>query len=113
MVEWIDDEGLMDAVTAVSGSGPAYVFLLTEKLAKAGIAAGLPADLAGKLARETVAGSGELLHRSSLEASTLRENVTSPGGTTAAALEVLTDAFDALMTQAVAAAARRSRELAG
>ena len=85
-VEWIDDEALMDAVTAVSGSGPAYVFLLAEALAEAGVAAGLPAPLAAKLARETVAGSGELLHRSPLDAAALRENVTSPGGTTAAAL---------------------------
>ena len=88
-VEWVDDEALMDAVTAVSGSGPAYVFLLAEELARAGVAAGLPAELAAKLARETVAGSGELLHRSDLDAATLRQNVTSPGGTTAAALEVL------------------------
>ena len=114
-VEWVDDEGLIDAVTAVSGSGPAYVFLLAEAMAKAGIAAGLPADLAGRLARETVAGSGELLHRSDLDAATLRQNVTSPGGTTAAALSVLMgpSGFDALLTEAIAAAARRSRELAG
>ena len=79
----------MDAVTAVSGSGPAYVFLLAEELARAGVEAGLPAELATKLARETVAGSGELLHRSDLPSATLRQNVTSPGGTTAAALEVL------------------------
>ena len=79
----------MDAVTAVSGSGPAYVFLLAEAMARAGVAAGLPADLAERLARETVAGSGELLHRSPLAAATLRQNVTSPGGTTAAALDVL------------------------
>ena len=88
-VEWVDDESLMDAVTAVSGSGPAYVFLLAEELARAGVEAGLPAELATKLARETVAGSGELLHRSDLASATLRQNVTSPGGTTAAALEVL------------------------
>ena len=88
-VEWVDDEKLMDAVTAVSGSGPAYVFLLAEELARAGVEAGLPAELAAKLARETVAGSGELLHRSDLPAATLRQNVTSPGGTTQAALEVL------------------------
>ncbi len=66
-VEWVGDEALMDAVTAVSGSGPAYVFLLAEALARAGVAAGLPEELAGRLARETVAGSGELLHRSPLE----------------------------------------------
>ena len=88
-VEWASDETLMDAVTALSGSGPAYVFLLAEAMTKAGIAAGLPADLASRLARETVAGSGELLHRSTLDAATLRQNVTSPGGTTAAALTVL------------------------
>ena len=113
-VEWIDDEALMDAVTAVSGSGPAYVFLLTEALAQAGAAAGLPPRLAEKLARETVAGSGELLHRSALDAATLRANVTSPGGTTAAALEVLMKAngLAQLMREAVAAATRRSRELA-
>ncbi len=114
-VEWIGDEALMDAVTAASGSGPAYVFLLAEALAQAGIAAGLPAELAAKLARETVAGSGELLHRSELDAAVLRQNVTSPGGTTAAALEVLMDkdGLTALMTKAVAAATKRSRELAG
>ncbi len=113
-VDWIDDERLMDAVTAVSGSGPAYVFLLAEELARAGVAAGLPAGLAARLARETVAGSGELLHRSDLDAATLRQNVTSPGGTTAAALNVLMqpDALQSLMTRAVAAATKRSRELA-
>jgi pyrroline-5-carboxylate reductase len=113
-VEWIGDESLMDAVTAVSGSGPAYIFLLAEELARAGIAAGLPAELATKLARETVAGSGELLHRSELGSATLRQNVTSPGGTTAAALEVLMgpDGMQQLMTRAVIAATKRSRELA-
>jgi pyrroline-5-carboxylate reductase len=113
-VEWVTDEGLMDAVTAVSGSGPAYVFLLAEELARAGIAAGLPEALATKLARETVAGSGELLHRSELPAATLRQNVTSPGGTTAAALAVLMgqDGLLSLMTRAVAEATRRSKELA-
>jgi pyrroline-5-carboxylate reductase len=114
-VEWVTDEALLDAVTAVSGSGPAYVFLLAESLARAGAAAGLPPELAQKLARATVAGSGELLHRSALDPATLRENVTSPGGTTAAALAVLMgeDGFDRLMDKAVAAATRRSRELAG
>jgi pyrroline-5-carboxylate reductase len=114
-VEWVEDEGLMDAITAVSGSGPAYVFLLTEAMEKAGIAAGLPPQLAQRLARETVAGSGELMHCSPLEASTLRQNVTSPGGTTAAALAVLMgpNGFDQLLTEAIAAATRRSRELAG
>jgi pyrroline-5-carboxylate reductase len=113
-VEWIEDERLMDAVTAVSGSGPAYVFLLAEELASAGIEAGLPLELATRLARETVAGSGELLHRSELASATLRQNVTSPGGTTAAALEVLMgpDGMQSLLTRAVAAATRRSKELA-
>jgi pyrroline-5-carboxylate reductase len=113
-VEWIGDEHLMDAVTAVSGSGPAYVFLLAEELARAGVEAGLPVELATKLARETVAGSGELLHRSDLASATLRQNVTSPGGTTAAALEVLMgpDGMQPLLTRAVAAATKRSRELA-
>jgi pyrroline-5-carboxylate reductase len=115
VVEWITDERLMDAVTAVSGSGPAYVFLLAESLARAGAAAGLPADLAARLARATVAGSGELLHRSTLDAATLRQNVTSPGGTTAAALDVLMspNGLDPVMEKAVAAATRRGRELAG
>jgi pyrroline-5-carboxylate reductase len=114
LVEWIDDESLMDAVTAVSGSGPAYVFLLAEELARAGVAAGLPEQLATTLARATVAGSGELLHRSDLPSATLRQNVTSPGGTTAAALEVLmaSDGMQPLMTRAIAAATRRSKELA-
>jgi pyrroline-5-carboxylate reductase len=114
-VEWIEDESLMDAVTAVSGSGPAYVFLLAEVLAQAGAAAGLPPALAEKLARETVAGSGELLHRSALDAAALRENVTSPGGTTAAALAVLMgkNGLAPLVREAVAAAIARSRELAG
>jgi pyrroline-5-carboxylate reductase len=113
-VEWVDDESLMDAVTAVSGSGPAYVFLLAEQLARAGVEAGLPAELATKLARETVAGSGELLHRSELASATLRQNVTSPGGTTAAALEVLMGegGMQQLLIRAVAAATKRSKELA-
>jgi pyrroline-5-carboxylate reductase len=114
-VAWVEDETLMDAVTAVSGSGPAYVFLLADALAQAGAAAGLPQPLAEKLARETVAGAGELLYRSALDAATLRENVTSPGGTTAAALEVLMgkDGLATLMKKAVAAATERSRKLAG
>jgi pyrroline-5-carboxylate reductase len=113
-VEWVDDETLMDAVTAVSGSGPAYVFLLAEELARAGVEAGLPAELATRLARETVAGSGELLRRSEASSATLRQNVTSPGGTTAAALEVLmgSDGMQQLMIRAIAAATKRSRELA-
>lgn len=113
-VEWIADEALMDAVTALSGSGPAYVFLLAETMAQAGAAAGLPPALAANLARATVAGAGELLHRSALDAATLRQNVTSPGGTTAAALDVLMakDGLKPLMTRAIAAATERSRQLA-
>ncbi len=113
-VEWVDDEKLMDAVTAVSGSGPAYVFLLAEELARAGVEAGLPVELATRLARETVAGSGELLHRSPDSSATLRQNVTSPGGTTAAALEVLMGdgGLRPLLIRAVAAATKRSIELA-
>lgn len=112
-VGWVEDEALIDPVTAVSGSGPAYVFLLAESLAKAGIAAGLPPDLATRLARATVSGAGELLRQSELEAATLRQNVTSPGGTTAAALGVLMGApgMDDLMQRAVAAATQRGREL--
>ena len=112
-VEWVNDERLMDAVTAVSGSGPAYVFLLAETLAHAGMAAGLSRELAEKLARATVAGSGELLHRSDLDAATLRANVTSPGGTTAAALDVLMGegGLDPLLTKAVLAATKRGRDL--
>jgi len=103
------------AVTALSGGGPAYVFLLAEMLAEAGIACGLPPTLARRLARVTVAGSGELLQRSALDPASLRQNVTSPGGTTAAALDVLMDAdgLTELMTRAVAAATARSRQLAG
>jgi pyrroline-5-carboxylate reductase len=112
-VAWIDDEDLIDAVTAVSGSGPAYVFLLAECLAEAGVAAGLEERLASLLARATVSGAGELLRRSDLEPSELRENVTSAGGTTAAALSVLMgqEGLRELLTKAVAAAAERSREL--
>ncbi len=113
-VVWVEDEALMDAVTAVSGSGPAYVFLLAEALAEAGRAAGLEEALANRLARATVAGAGELLRKQDLEARLLRETVTSPGGTTAAALSVLMGpgGLKDLMKQAVAAAAGRSRELA-
>jgi pyrroline-5-carboxylate reductase len=113
-VVWLDREDQMDAVTAVSGSGPAYVFLVAECLAEAGRVAGLSPDLANTLARATVAGAGELLHRSDLDAAMLRRNVTSPGGTTAAALDVLMakPGLEELMSEAVAAAVRRSRELA-
>ncbi|MGH6866722.1 MAG: pyrroline-5-carboxylate reductase [Methyloceanibacter sp.] len=112
-VLWVDDEALLDPVTAVSGSGPAYVFLLVECLEEAGIAAGLPHDVAAKLARATVSGAGELLRQSDLEPAELRKNVTSPKGATAAALEVLMDekGLKELLTRAVAAAAKRSREL--
>ena len=114
-VGWVADEHLIDAATAVSGSGPAYVFLLAECLAEAGVKAGLPPDLAAQLARWTVAGSGEMLHRSDLDAATLRQNVTSPNGTTHAALQVLMapDGLQPLLTAAVAAATKRSAELAG
>ena len=113
-VHWVDDERLIDAVTAVSGGGPAYVFLLIECLAKAGEAAGLPADLAMRLARVTVSGSGELARLSDETAATLRQNVTSPNGTTLEALKILMadDALQPMMTRAIAAATRRSRELA-
>jgi pyrroline-5-carboxylate reductase len=112
---WLEDEGMIDAVTAVSGSGPAYVFYLAVALADAGVEAGLPRHVADRLARATVAGAGELLHHSSLPAGELRKNVTSPNGTTAAALAVLmTDGGLApLLTKAVAAAKKRSEDLSG
>jgi pyrroline-5-carboxylate reductase len=114
-VAWVEDEALIDAVTAVSGGGPAYVFLLIETLAKAGVAAGLPEELAMTIARATVAGSGELAARSAEPAAVLRKNVTSPNGTTQAALEVLMaeDGIQPLFDRAIAAATARSRELAG
>lgn len=110
---WIADEALMDAVTAVSGSGPAYVFLLIECLAQAGVEAGLSEELAAQLAAATVSGAGELARQSEETPSQLRVNVTSPGGTTQAALEVLMadDGLAPLLRRAVDAAARRSREL--
>ena len=112
-VIWIDDEALLDAVTAVSGSGPAYVFLLAECLAEAGVAEGLDREFAARLARATIAGAGELLRRSDLSPGELRQNVTSPKGVTAVALEVLMgkDGLSDLLKRAVAAAAKRSREL--
>ena len=112
-VIWIGDESLLDAVTAVSGSGPAYVFLLAECLAEAGVAVGLEPELASRLARATLAGAGEFLRRSDLSPMELRQNVTSPKGTTAAALEELmgNDGLADLLKRAVAAAAKRSREL--
>jgi pyrroline-5-carboxylate reductase len=114
-VAWLDDEALIDAVTAVSGSGPAYVFLLTEGLAAAGVKAGLDRFLAERLARATVAGAAELMRRSDLSPAELRRNVTSPNGTTEAALAVLMagDGLPSLLTKAVAAAKKRSEELAG
>jgi pyrroline-5-carboxylate reductase len=112
----LDDEAQMDAVTAVSGSGPAYVFHLIETLAAAGEAEGLPADLALALARATVAGAGALAESANRPPAELRTDVTSPGGTTAAALEVLmhdATGLPPLMRRAVAAAAARSRALGG
>jgi pyrroline-5-carboxylate reductase len=113
-VAWVADEALIDPVTAVSGSGPAYVFLLIETLAAAGVKAGLPADLAMRLASGTVSGAGELARQSADPAATLRQNVTSPGGTTAEALKVLMapDGLQPLMDRAIAAATRRAGELA-
>lgn len=114
-VAWLADEAQIDAVTALSGSGPAYVFLMVEALAEAGIAAGLDPEVARRLARATVSGAGALLDANPAEAAELRRNVTSPGGTTAAALDVLMrpDGLGALMRDAVAAARRRAEELAG
>ena len=112
---WVDDEALIDPVTALSGSGPAYVFLLVEAMAAAGAKLGLTPEMAMQLARATVAGSGELLRQSSEPASQLRVNVTSPGGTTAEALKVLmaADGIQPVFDKALAAASRRSKELAG
>ncbi len=113
-VGWIDEEDQINAVTAVSGGGPAYVYLLIECLAEAGRAAGLPADLAMQLARETVVGSGELAHQSPESATKLREAVMSPKGTTIEALAVLMapDGLQPLLTRAIAAATKRGREIA-
>ncbi|MEM6849160.1 MAG: pyrroline-5-carboxylate reductase [Pseudomonadota bacterium] len=111
--QWVNDEALIDAATAVSGSGPAYVFHMVEAMTAAGEAEGLPPDVAAALARQTIVGAGALLERSELDPATLRSNVTSKGGTTAAALSVLMGEgrLTRLMTEAVAAAAHRSREL--
>lgn len=113
LVEWVDDESLMDAVTALSGSGPAYIFLLIEAMAAAGVKAGLDEDFAMKLARQTVIGSAALASAESTPAETLRKNVTSPGGTTAAALAVLMaeNGMQDLFDRAIAAATKRSKEL--
>ena len=113
---WLEDEGSIDSVTAISGSGPAYVFALTEALASAAEKLGLPRDLSMSLARGTVEGAAELMRRESATSpATLRQNVTSPGGTTAAALAVLKDAggLDDLMARATAAARARATEMAG
>lgn len=114
-VAWVDDEELMHQVTAVSGGGPAYTFLLIEALAEAGRAAGLPADLSMRLARSTVCGSGELAHQASEPAADLRKAVMSPKGTTEQAIAVLmaADGIQPLMNKAIAAATNRSKELAG
>lgn len=115
LIGWVTSESLIDTVTAVSGSGPAYVFLLAECLAQAAVEAGLSPELAERFARQTVAGAGELLRQSELPAETLRKNVTSPNGTTAAALDVLMapDGLQPLLSKAVAAAKRRAEDLAG
>jgi pyrroline-5-carboxylate reductase len=114
-VEWLPTEHLMDAVTAVSGSGPAYFFYLTECLAQAGKTLGLSPELSEHLARATMIGAGALLDESELPPGKLRHNVTSPGGTTAAALNVLMgeQGLSALMVKAVEAARRRAEELSG
>ena len=113
-VEWIEDENLMDAVTALSGSGPAYVFYLVEAMAAVGQTIGLSNELSRKLARQTVSGAGALLDASEESATHLRENVTSPGGTTAAALDVLMsdDGMVKLIRRAMLEAKHRSKELA-
>jgi pyrroline-5-carboxylate reductase len=112
---WLEEEGQMDAVTALSGGGPAYVFLLIETMTKAGVAAGLPEDVAAKLAHATVCGAGELARLADEPPEQLRKNVTSPGGTTLEALNVLMaeEGIQPLFDRAIAAATRRSRELAG
>ena len=114
-VAWAEEEGWLDPVTAVSGGGPAYVFLLAEVMEAAARAQGLPPDLARRMARATVAGSGALLAASAEDAAALRRAVTSPKGTTERALDVLMapEAWPALMDRAIAAATARSRELAG
>ena len=113
-VAWLDNEKLMNAVTAISGSGPAYVFLMIEALSKAGVEMGLSLDLAEELALITVAGSGALAASSDMSPAELRRLVTSPGGTTEAALGVLmkNENFDTLLKKAVSAATKRGRDLA-
>ena len=107
----LDDEALMDAATAVSGSGPAYLYAYVEALEAAGVAAGLSAVQAARLARSTVQGAAVLMAESGTDPAELRRQVTSPGGTTAAALEVLLPALEPLLRDAVAAAVKRSQEL--
>ncbi|MBI3677269.1 MAG: pyrroline-5-carboxylate reductase [Proteobacteria bacterium] len=112
---WVKNESLIDVTTAVSGSGPAYVFLLVEALAAAAEAEGMPPKDAAKLARATISGAGALLDADPRAASELRKDVTSPGGTTEAALRILTaqDGFSELMARAVKAAYERAKELSG
>lgn len=114
-VAWVSDEALLDPVTAISGGGPAYVFLLAELLEQAALEQGIPPDLARLMARRTVSGSGALLAASEEDAAQLRRNVTSPKGTTEQALAVLMqqDAWPALVSRAIEAATERSRQLAG
>jgi pyrroline-5-carboxylate reductase len=115
MVAWVEDESLLDPVTAVSGSGPAYVFLLAELMEQAAVEQGIPEDLARLLARQTVAGSGALLAAADDDSAALRRAVTSPGGTTERALSILMDAeaWPKTICRAIEAATKRSRELAG
>lgn len=112
-VAWVEDEALMDAVTAISGSGPAYVFHFVEALTEAAIALGLPAETASLLAKQTVSGAGQMVFQADDPPATLRENVTSPGGTTAAALAVLMgpDGLSSLVKEAATAARDRGVEL--
>ena len=112
-VAWTEEEALIDPVTAISGGGPAYVFLLAEMLEQAGLAQGLPPDLARRLARVTVSGSGALLGASAEDAAALRVAVTSPKGTTERALAVLMAEWPDTVNRAIAAATERSRELGG
>ena len=111
---WVEKEGLIDSVAAISGSGPAYVFLMAELLEKAGVEQGLPAEVARKLARGTLYGAGCMLHTLPTDAAELRRNVTSPGGTTAEALKIMMapQAWPATTSAAIAAAVHRARELA-
>ena len=114
-LEWLSDETLIDAATGLSGSGPAYVFYVADCLVRAGVAAGLPDEIAVRLARATISGAGEMLRVSAKSATELRHDVTSPAGTTAAGLQILMrdDLLQTLLTDTVAAAMRRARELAG